>query len=172
MKAFDLEEDVEFLKTLLPYGYDYLRSSKDYPYSCLVSINKAILSKCLPELPAEEAAIILGRRNYDALTKTVIGRVTMSIFRLISLERALEISIPSLNKNVGFGYRKLVKLGPGHFRVECSDDPGAAIPIMLNEGLGLAQRTLEVFKVEDPQVSVYVTGPLSYNLELKWQAKS
>ena len=169
LKAFDLAEDIEFLKTLLPCGYDYLHAAKDYSYDCMVCVIKAILAKSLPELPAEEAALVLGQRAYNAMTKTVIGRVTMSVFHLISLERALEISIPALNKNIGFGHRKLVKLGPTHFRVECSDDPGATLPIMLNLSLGLARRMLETFKVEQPEVKIYLTGPLSYNLELKWK---
>jgi uncharacterized protein (TIGR02265 family) len=169
LKAFDLEENIEFLKTLLPYGYDYLHAAKDYSYRCHVDVTQAILVKYLPELTLDEAALIMGRRNYDALTKTVIGRVTMAIFHRISLERALEIAIPALNKNSGIGHRKLVKVGPNHFRVEHTDDPSAAFPFMMNLNQGLAQRALEVFKVAGPQTQLSVTGPLSFNLEIKWQ---
>jgi uncharacterized protein (TIGR02265 family) len=170
LQAFGLEEDIKFLKTLLPYGYDYLHTPKDYSYSCLVGVTQSILAKCLPQLPAEEAAIIMGRRNYDAMSKTVVGRVAMSIFHLIPTERAIEITINTSNKNIGFGYRKLVKLEMGHFLIECNDEPGTTLPFMLNLGLGLAQRMLETFKVAQPEVVVQVTGPLSYNLELTWKA--
>jgi hypothetical protein len=53
--------------------------------------------------------------------------------------------------------------------VEHTDDPSAAFPFMMNLNQGLAQRALEVFKVVDPQTQLSVTGPLSFNLEIKWQ---
>jgi uncharacterized protein (TIGR02265 family) len=172
LKAWNLEEDTEFLKSLLPYGYDYRRVAKSYSFDCIVLVDRAIMAKCLPGTPEEQAAMEMGRHFYDGLSLTVLGRVLTASFKLMSVERALATAVANFNRVTGFGERHLEYIGPKHYLVVASDDPGATYTITRHIWAGIYQRLLEKFKVEQLSVQAFPpieSLPLSFSIELKWQ---
>jgi uncharacterized protein (TIGR02265 family) len=169
LKGFDLEADEEFLQTLVKCGYDYRRVAKSYSFTCLKCVTHAIIAKCLPSMPEEAAAIELGRRNYEGTRKTILGRVVMSAFHVMSVERAFSVLMQNLNKDTGYGHRELKLLGVNHLVLDFNDDPAASSVIGINSAVGWCTRMLEDFKISNPQVKASVTGPLSYSLELQWE---
>ena len=124
LKASNLEQDETFLKSLLPCGYNYQRPAKSYPFSVVVCLAETIIANAMPTATIEAAALELGKRWYHGLQLTVLGRVLTAAFRIVSLERALALSVLGLNGNIGFGQRRLTQLARNHYRIEFEDNPG------------------------------------------------
>ena len=169
LKAWGLDEDYEFLKSLTACGYNYLKPQKDYPFQCIVCIDRAIIARCLPGLSEREAGLAMGRRFYDGLRMTVLGRVLTAAFKVMSVERALTSLVAGFNRSAGFGKRIIVSLADGHCVITSTDDAAATEIVTSYIWLGLYQQFLEVSGVKLVQSQVYTNGPLSFTIELDWE---
>lgn len=169
LKAWELYEDTEFLKSLRDYGYNYLYPAKDYPYRCIVAVDRAIAARCLPDKSESEAGLEMGRRFFDGLSLSVIGRIMKAPLKVMNIERGLSAMVNNFNQNAGFGNRELIKVGLNHYQVVSSDDAAATEVITRYIWLGIYERLLEQFGATNIKGEVSVLGPFSFKVDVQWE---
>lgn len=168
LKGWGLFEDTEFLKSLRECGYNYVRPEKDYPFPCIVAIDRAIAARCLPHKNESDAGLEMGRKFFEALSLSVIGRIMKAPLKISNLERGLNTMVANFNQNAGFGKREVVKIADKHYQIISSNDPAGTEVITRYVWLGIYQRLLESFGINNVKGAVCQTGPLSFTVDLYW----
>ncbi len=144
-------------------GVDLVRPHKQYPTEVGSNVIQVIREARFADLSEQEGLVAMGRATARGYTQTIIGRVMFASLKFLSPERALQLFVKTMNKEVSYGERTLVKQGDQSFILQFRDDPG-----MPPFAQGLILEFLANLNLPKAAVEVCPVAHYAFDLYISW----
>lgn len=164
LRGFDVREGSAELRAVLDVlGAPGPGLPQDVAVERFAALVEFLARRHFPELPRDEALRRVGARLFHGYRSTVLGHVMLAALNMMGPDRVVRSAPHWVGRNVNFGERSAVPLGPRHWRVTF-----LGVPLPGDYYCGLLAEGLRVAGAAAPVVRFRQTGAEDMEFEARW----
>ena len=157
------EGDPDFRAVLEVLGVPGPALPQHVPVERFGALLEHLARRHFPGTPRDEALRQVGARLFHGYRGTVLGHVMLAALNMMGPDRVVRSAPHWVGRNVDFGERSAVPLGPHHWRVTFR-----GVPLPGDYYCGLLAEGLRVAGAAAPAVTFRQTGAEDMEFEARW----